>query len=42
MKLEHIGLIGYFEAGFEPWMAAAIAEKHDWVARLDGAGRPKT
>lgn len=21
------------EAGFEPWMAAAIAEKHDWVAR---------
>lgn len=27
------------EAGFEPWMAAAIAEKHDWVARQasDGA-----
>lgn len=21
------------EAGFEPWMAAAIAEKHDWVAQ---------
>jgi 3-hydroxyisobutyrate dehydrogenase-like beta-hydroxyacid dehydrogenase len=27
------------EAGFEPWMAAAIAEKHDWVAQQarDGA-----
>jgi len=33
------------EAGFEPWMAAAIAEKHDWVAQQsrDGvfAGLPK-
>lgn len=27
-----------FEAGFEPWMAAAIAEKHDWVARQSAAG----
>jgi 3-hydroxyisobutyrate dehydrogenase-like beta-hydroxyacid dehydrogenase len=27
------------EAGFEPWMATAIAEKHDWVAQQarDGA-----
>ena len=33
------------EAGFEPWMAAAIAVKHDWVAQQgrDGAfdGLPK-
>ncbi len=27
-----------YEAGFEPWMAAAIAEKHDWVARQSAAG----
>jgi 3-hydroxyisobutyrate dehydrogenase-like beta-hydroxyacid dehydrogenase len=33
------------EAGFEPWMAAAIAEKHDWVAQqsrdgvFDGVGK---
>ena len=26
------------ESGFEPWMAAAIAEKHDWVARQSAAG----
>lgn len=26
------------EAGFEPWMAAAIAEKHDWVAQQSSAG----
>ena len=26
------------EAGFEPWMAAAIAEKHDWVATQSGDG----
>ncbi len=26
------------EAGFEPWMAAAIAEKHDWVAQQSAAG----
>lgn len=26
------------EAGFEPWMAAAIAEKHDWVAQQSRAG----
>ena len=27
------------EAGFEPWMAAAIAQKHDWVASQAQAGR---
>jgi hypothetical protein len=33
------------EAGFEPWMAGAIAEKHDWVAGqsrdgvFDGIGK---
>jgi len=33
------------EAGFEPWMAAAIAEKHDWIAQqnrdgvFDGVGK---
>lgn len=26
------------EAGFEPWMAAAIAEKHDWVAKQSRDG----
>ena len=26
------------EAGFEPWMAAAIAEKHDWVAQQSRDG----
>jgi 3-hydroxyisobutyrate dehydrogenase-like beta-hydroxyacid dehydrogenase len=26
------------EAGFEPFMAAAIAAKHDWVAQQSGAG----
>ena len=26
------------EAGFEPWMAAAIAEKHAWVAQQSSAG----
>jgi hypothetical protein len=26
------------EAGFEPWMAAAIAGKHDWVAEQSHAG----
>jgi 3-hydroxyisobutyrate dehydrogenase-like beta-hydroxyacid dehydrogenase len=26
------------EAGFEPWMSAAIAEKHDWVAQQSRAG----
>ncbi len=26
------------EAGFEPWMAAAIAGKHDWVAEQNRAG----
>ncbi|MGX5659190.1 DUF1932 domain-containing protein [Castellaniella ginsengisoli] len=26
------------EAGFEPWMAAATAEKQDWVARLAAQG----
>ena len=26
------------EAGFEPWMAAAIAEKHAWVAQQSVAG----
>jgi 3-hydroxyisobutyrate dehydrogenase-like beta-hydroxyacid dehydrogenase len=26
------------EAGFEPWMAAAIASKHDWVAEQSRAG----
>jgi 3-hydroxyisobutyrate dehydrogenase-like beta-hydroxyacid dehydrogenase len=26
------------EAGFEPWMAAAIAEKHEWVAQQSRAG----
>lgn len=26
------------EAGFEPWMAAATAEKHDWVAAQARAG----
>ena len=26
------------EAGFEPFMAAAIAEKHDWVAQQSRAG----
>jgi 3-hydroxyisobutyrate dehydrogenase-like beta-hydroxyacid dehydrogenase len=26
------------EAGFAPWMAAAIAEKHDWVAAQSAAG----
>ncbi|MES2949148.1 MAG: DUF1932 domain-containing protein [Pseudomonadota bacterium] len=26
------------EAGFEPWMAAAIAGKHDWVAQQAQAG----
>jgi 3-hydroxyisobutyrate dehydrogenase-like beta-hydroxyacid dehydrogenase len=26
------------EAGFEPWMAAAIAGKHDWVAEQSRAG----
>jgi 3-hydroxyisobutyrate dehydrogenase-like beta-hydroxyacid dehydrogenase len=27
------------EAGFEPWMSAAAAEKQDWVAALARAGR---
>ena len=27
------------EAGFEPWMAQAIAAKQDWVAQQAGAGR---
>jgi len=26
------------EAGFEPFMAAAIAKKHDWVAQQSRAG----
>ncbi|MEI8031401.1 MAG: DUF1932 domain-containing protein [Comamonadaceae bacterium] len=26
------------ETGFEPWMAAAIAEKHDWVAEQSRVG----
>ena len=26
------------EAGFEPWMASAIAEKHDWVAQQSRDG----
>ncbi len=26
------------EAGFEPFMAAAIAEKHDWISRQSQAG----
>ena len=26
------------EAGFEPWMASAIAEKHDWVAQQSRGG----
>jgi 3-hydroxyisobutyrate dehydrogenase-like beta-hydroxyacid dehydrogenase len=26
------------EAGFEPWMAAAIAEKHDWIAQQSQDG----
>ncbi|WP_114970248.1 NAD(P)-dependent oxidoreductase [Rhodoferax ferrireducens] len=26
------------EAGFEPWMAAAIAEKHDWIAQQSRDG----
>ena len=26
------------EAGFEPWMAAATAEKHDWVAGQSRSG----
>lgn len=26
------------EAGFEPWMAAASAEKQDWIATLAGSG----
>ena len=26
------------EAGFEPWMAAAIADKQDWVAQQGRAG----
>ena len=26
------------EAGFEPFMAAAIAEKHDWVSQQSSAG----
>lgn len=26
------------EAGFEPWMACAIAEKHDWVAQQNRDG----
>jgi 3-hydroxyisobutyrate dehydrogenase-like beta-hydroxyacid dehydrogenase len=26
------------EAGFEPWMSAATAEKHDWVAQQSRVG----
>jgi 3-hydroxyisobutyrate dehydrogenase-like beta-hydroxyacid dehydrogenase len=26
------------ESGFEPWMATAIAEKHDWVAKQSREG----